>query len=113
MVRNWTGRGFKMGVNTLEALDSVVAQARQCIEEQDWETLASIDEGARAVIAEATSAVAAGQLSRESVTERLETLRGLYEKAREAAVTERDALAARIRETSRTQKAAQAYLDNQ
>ncbi len=100
-------------MNSLEALDSVIAQARRSVEQEDWETLAAIDEGARELISQATSAVGEGELTRESVAERLEILRGLYEQAREAAVEERDAAAARIRETSRTQKAAQAYLDNQ
>lgn len=100
-------------METIEALERIVATARQCLEQEDWEGLAAIDAEAREVITRATSAVAEGELSRDSVAQRLETLRGFYEQAREAAVSERDEVAARIRETSQTHKAAQAYLDNQ
>ena len=95
----------------MAALDEMVSRVESLVAEKDWAGLAAIDDEVRRCVDEAVAD--ADQLGQQRVSELVERLQALYDQAREGSEEERDEAAEALRSTNRTQKAANAYLDNQ
>ncbi len=95
----------------MAALEDMVRRVESLVSEKDWATLATLDDEVRRCVDQAIAD--ADQLGRQRVRDAVERLQALYDQAREASEEERDEAAEALRSTSRTQRAANAYLDNQ
>lgn len=92
-------------------LEEMVSRVESLVAAEDWASLAELDDEVRRCVDAAVDD--AGQLGQERVRANVERLQALYNQAREASEKERDEAAEALRSNNRTQKAAQAYLDNQ
>ncbi|MGM0449863.1 MAG: hypothetical protein ACQERE_03475 [Pseudomonadota bacterium] len=95
----------------MAALEEMVSRVESLVAEQDWASLAALDEEVRRCVDQAVAD--ADHLGHERVRAAVTRLQALYDQARDSSKEERDEAAEALRSTSRTQKAARAYLDNQ
>lgn len=95
----------------MAALEDMVSRVESLVAEQDWASLAALDEEVRRCVDEAVAD--ADRLGHQRVRAAVTRLQALYDQARESSKEERDEAAEALRSTNRTQKAARAYLDNQ
>lgn len=95
----------------MAALEDMVSRVESLVAEKDWATLATLDDEVRRCVDDAVAD--ADQLGHQRVRNAVERLQALYDQARQGSEEERSEAAEALRSTNRTQKAAQAYLDNQ
>ncbi|MFO7788029.1 MAG: flagellar protein FliT [Halospina sp.] len=95
----------------MAALDDMVSRVESLVAAKDWASLAALDQEVRQCVDEAVDD--AERLGQERVRAGVERLQALYDQARAGSEEERDEAAEALRSNNRTQKAAQAYLDNQ
>lgn len=96
-----------------ESLEKLVARVDNLVEQECWDELAALDDSARDLVQAATTRARETEADSEEVRRLVERLLSLYDRARSSAEAERDEAERELRETSRTQRAARAYLDNQ
>lgn len=94
----------------MTALETMVKRVEELVAARDWASLAAIDSEVRQSVDEAVAD--ADRIGRERVRDAVARLQSLYDQARASSEEERDKAAEALRATNRTQKAAQAYLDN-
>lgn len=95
----------------MAALEAMVSRVESLVVENDWASLAALDDEVRRCVDDAVAD--ADQLGHQRVRDAVERLQVLYDQAREGSEEERSEAAEALRSTNRTEKAAKAYLDNQ
>ena len=98
---------------SIERLENLIEQVQRCVNDEDWEGLAELDEQTRQSVLEAREQSQQGLVDPDRLAEQIERLKALYDQAREEVRGFRDETAQTIRETTRNQHAARAYQKNQ
>ena len=96
-----------------ESLRELVERVSRLVNSEQWDDLTALDERGRRIVESATARVRETGKDGAVVRPLIERLQALYEQARSCAEAERDQAQRELSETARTQRAAQAYLDNQ
>lgn len=99
--------------DTTRALEELVETIQKLVTEEHWDELSELDDSARATVEEAVAHAREYPGDEARVQALIERLVGLFDQARSAAEQEREEAERGLRETSRTQRAANAYLNNQ
>lgn len=97
----------------IQSLEQLVERVRELVTEERWEELSELDESARGTVEQATALAGEGNADQERVRTLIQQLLDLYDQARTRAEQERDEAERELRDTSKTQRAANAYLNNQ
>lgn len=98
--------------DTTQSLEGLVDRIQELVTEKRWEELSEIDETARATVERALSQAREQGEDEARVRALVEQLVELFDQARRGAEQERDEAERGLRDTSRTQRAANAYLNN-
>lgn len=99
--------------DSIRSLEELVETVQGMIRQERWDELSALDESARGTVEQATAQVRDSNADEARVRALIEQLVDLYDQARAHAERERDEAERALRETSKTQKAANAYLNNQ
>lgn len=102
----------EMMVDTTQSLEELVERIQGLVTEKRWQDLSEIDETARATVEQALSQAREQGEDEARVRALIEQLVELFDQARRGAEQERDEAELGLRDTSRTQRAANAYLNN-
>ena len=99
--------------DSIRSLEELVQTVQEMVAEERWDDLSALDESARGTVEQATALARAGDADQGRVQTLIEQLLALYDQARVQAEQDRDEAERGLKETSRTQRAANAYLNNQ
>ena len=99
--------------DTIRSLEELVDTVQVLVGEARWDELSALDESARGTVEEAASLARDGSVDQDRVRSLIEQLVGLYDQARTHAEQERDEAEQGLRDTSRPQRAANAYRKTQ
>ena len=97
----------------IQSLEQLVETVQAMVAGERWDELSELDDSARLTVERATELAREGHADEAHVRQLIEQLVGLYDQARTRAEQERDEAERGLRDTSRTQRAANAYLNNQ
>ena len=97
----------------IQKLEQLVETVRTLVVGERWDELTDLDESARSTVEQATGLAREGKADQARVRGLIEQLVGLYDQAKTRAQEDRDEAERGLRDTSRTQRAANAYLNNQ